>query len=108
MRLFFNRLWCCLALGLLFFVAATADLMATSIISDQHNANNPPVRIEHKSVASLDKSISLEKSDTNHISFAATSVTTLAQGETWLDHNPLQTASGPLSVSVPSLTPLRC
>jgi hypothetical protein len=108
MRIFSNKLWWCLAFGLLFFVAATADLMATSIISDSHNANNPPVRIEHKSVGLLNKSVSLEKSHTSHIRFAAISISTPVQGKTSLDHNPFHTASCLLFVSVPSITPLRC
>jgi hypothetical protein len=32
----------------LFFFAATADFISTSIITEHYNANNPPVRIEHK------------------------------------------------------------
>lgn len=32
----------------LFFFAATADFISTSVITARYNANNPPVRIEHK------------------------------------------------------------
>jgi len=32
----------------LFFFAATADFISTSVITVAHNANNPIVRIEHK------------------------------------------------------------
>ncbi len=40
----------CSLFGWLFFFAATADFIATSVISGGYNANNPPVRIEHKCV----------------------------------------------------------
>lgn len=38
---------CVLSMSLFFF-AATADFISTSVISVTHNANNPIIRIEHK------------------------------------------------------------
>jgi len=38
---------CALSISLFFF-AATADFIATSVITIKHNANNPVVHIEHK------------------------------------------------------------
>ena len=40
----------CVLFGWLFFFAATADFISTSVISGGHDANNPLVRIEHKCV----------------------------------------------------------
>jgi hypothetical protein len=46
---FSTKTWirCVLAIWLFFF-AATADFVSTSVITARYNANNPPVRIEHK------------------------------------------------------------
>src|ERR1041385_6004188 len=47
----YRKCWIrCFLFGWLFFFAATADFIATSVISGGHDANNPPVRIEHKCV----------------------------------------------------------
>jgi hypothetical protein len=107
MSYFSNRLLHCLAFSFLFFVAATADLMVTSCITDGHHANNPLVRIEHKSVASLDKSASPEKSDINHGAFAAIGLVPSIHEEVWFeDHSSMAIPSS--LTSVLPLTPLRC
>jgi hypothetical protein len=45
----YDKCWIrCVLFGWLFFFAATADFISTSVISGGHDANNPLVRIEHK------------------------------------------------------------
>ena len=47
----YHKCWIrCALFGWLFFFAATADFISTSVISGGHDANNPLVRIEHKCV----------------------------------------------------------
>src|ERR1041385_3288923 len=47
----YRKCWIrCFLFGWLFFFAATADFIATSVTSGGYDANNPPVRIEHKCV----------------------------------------------------------
>jgi hypothetical protein len=52
----YNKHWIrCAFFGWLFFFAATADFISTSVISGGHDANNPLVHIEHKCVGKASK-----------------------------------------------------
>jgi hypothetical protein len=99
-----HRLLRCLAFGFLFFVAATADLMATSCFTDGHHANNPLLRIEHKCVA-VNKQLTSEKHYIIHSITPANNVIAHNEG-TLLTEDTVSCLSS--FTHLPLLTPLRC
>lgn len=97
---------CALAIWLFFF-AATADFISTSVITARYNANNPPVRIEHKCAGHWGRVTHQPKSaaPVDLIVAAAEPVATVQP-------TPPIALSGPPTVSdslsAPSSPPLRC
>lgn len=101
-----KRLLICATFGFLFFVAATADLMATSSFSDGHHANNPVLRIEHKCIAGLEKVTTLEEQHATHSIAPAENISHNLL-EIWLKDLAAKAVIA-VSVYVHPVVPLRC
>lgn len=106
----------CLFSGWLFFFAATADFISTSVISGGYHANNPPVRIEHKCAGHAGRVSARSQSSASQVDSAGHSS---RPALVWASHfhggpamdSPRMPFAGELPIfppSTPFLPPLRC